>query len=631
MMILPRSIKHKISLAIASIIIVVAAVQFQRQDQQLVGYTEQSVAQFIDSVGIASAKGIQNWIEPRIEVIESAMSSDVNAQNTPIYSYLDQARIAGSFQSVYVGTSAGEMIRYNAKPSKAGYDPRQRPWYISASAANGPIITKPYKDSSTGEAVVTIARKYTRGNGETAVIAGDIKIGQLISYINSISTDNTQAILLDNNATILASINPSVSLQPATELTPQLTPDALNSLATNTDVSEMNIANVPYLFNLHAVEGTPWFLAIAINKDVAFASVISSRVDSLTFAIVQVILITGIAIWLVNKLLRPLSDIIPAMKRLARGDLTARVNVTSRDEISLIANGMNEVAQNLQDIVSGISKATTKISHEVEEVKNKTDENHRILHHHSEVTQDVVSKINNMNSTVETVAESASEALSCTQKTNTQTVESKQKVKESVTSVNSLLQEITVMESDIHNMSENSEKIASVLTVIGDIAEQTNLLALNAAIEAARAGEQGRGFAVVADEVRALASRTQQSTSEINDMLQNLNVGTDNAVKSIENTKRSCLQSVEQTNLVDTNLDVMSESVEEINQLNSNITDITNKQNQASRDISKSIHSISEMVEQLNVSGEATLSNVQQLSASNQQLSAAIAKFQIQH
>ncbi|MGF1706891.1 methyl-accepting chemotaxis protein [Enterovibrio baiacu] len=629
MMILPRSIKHKISLAIASIIIVVAAVQFQRQDQQLVGYTEQSVAQFIDSVGIASAKGIQNWIEPRIEVIKSAMNSDVNAQNTPIYPYLDQARIAGSFQSVYVGTSAGEMIRYNAKPSKAGYDPRQRPWYISASAANGPIITKPYKDSSTGEAVVTIARKYTRGNGEMAVIAGDIKIGQLISYINSISTDNTQAILLDNNATILASVDPSVSLQPATELTPQLTPEALDTLASNPDVSEMSIANVPYLFNLHAVEGTPWFLAIAMNKDAAFASVTSSRVDSLIFAVVQVILIAGIAILLVNKLLKPLSDIIRAMKRLARGDLTARVNVTSRDEISLIANGMNEVAQNLQDIVSGISEATKNISREVDEVKTKTDENHGILHHHSQVTQDVVSKIDNMNSTVETVAESASEALSCTQKTNTQTVESKQKVKDSVTSVNSLLQEITDMESDIQNMSENSAKIASVLTVIGDIAEQTNLLALNAAIEAARAGEQGRGFAVVADEVRALASRTQQSTSEINDMLQNLNAGTDNAVKSIENTKRSCLQSVEQTNLVDANLDVMSESVEEINQLNSNITDITNKQNQASRDISQSIHAISEMVEQLNVSGEATLSNVQQLSASNQQLSAAIAKFQI--
>ncbi|MEZ8083814.1 methyl-accepting chemotaxis protein [Enterovibrio norvegicus] len=629
MMILPRSIKHKISLAIASIIIVVAAVQFQRQDQQLVGYTEQSVAQFIDSVGIASAKGIQNWIEPRIEVIESAMNSDVNAQNIPIYSYLDQARVAGGFESVYVGTSEGEMIRYNAKPSKAGYDPRQRPWYISASSAEGPIITKPYKDSSTGEAVVTIAQEYTRNNGDSAVIAGDIKIGQLISYINSISNENTQAILLDNNATILASVNPSVSLQPATELTPQLTPEALSSLAASTDVSMMNIANVPYLFNLHAVEGTPWFLAIAMDERAAFASVTSSRIDSLIFAIAQVILITGIAILLVNKLLRPLSDIIRAMKRLARGDLTARVNVTSRDEISLIANGMNEVAQNLQDIVSGISDATKKISHEVEEVKSKTDENHNVLHHHSQVTQDVVSKIDNMNSTVETVAESASEALSCTQKTNTQTVESKQKVKESVTSVNSLLQEITDMESDIQNMSENSEKIASVLTVIGDIAEQTNLLALNAAIEAARAGEQGRGFAVVADEVRALASRTQQSTSEINDMLQNLNAGTDNAVKSIENTKRSCLQSVEQTNLVDANLDVMAESVNEINQLNSNITEITNKQNQASHDISKSIHSISEMVEQLNVSGEATLSNVQRLSASNQQLSAAIAKFQI--
>ncbi|EOD78588.1 methyl-accepting chemotaxis sensory transducer [Grimontia indica] len=626
---MPRSIKSKLSLAIAFIIIVVAAVQFTRQDQQLMTYTQNSVAQYIDSVNIATAKGIQNWIQPRISIIQSAQRSDLSANGRPIYAYLDQARASGSFQSVYVGTSGGEMIRYNAKPSKAGYDPRQRPWYIQASSAEGPIITKPYKDSASGQPVVTIAEKYTRSNGEQGVIAGDINITQLINYIKSISSESTQAILFDNNATILASVDDGMTLQPASELTQQISAETLPVIAQSFEVSEMSIGNTPYLFNIQKVEGTPWYVAVAVDKAFAFQTVNSARTDSLIFSALQVILVSALVVFLVNKLLKPLSPIMRAMKKLAQGDLTAHVQVTTKDEISVIARGINEVSQNLRDIVGGISQATMNISSEVDQVKSQTESNHHTLTHHSEVTEQVVGRIENMNSTVDSVAESASEALSCTQRTNQQTFDSKHQVKESVSSVNSLLQEISDMEADIQAMSANSEKIASVLGVIGDIAEQTNLLALNAAIEAARAGEQGRGFAVVADEVRALASRTQESTSEINEMLSKLNDGTERAVRAIENTKKSCMVAVEKADVVDTNLDVMAASVDEINTLNSTITDITKSQSQSSSEISQSIATIRDMVEKLNHSGEATLSNVQQLAASNQQLSAAIAKFSI--
>ncbi|MGF1766235.1 methyl-accepting chemotaxis protein [Enterovibrio makurazakiensis] len=629
-MLMPRSIKHKISLAIASIIIIVAVVQYQRQDQQLVSYTEDSVSRFIDSVGTASAKGIQNWIQPRIEIIQSAKQSDLALEpGSTLPAYLNQARLSGGFQSVYIGTGTGDMIRYNGKPSSEGYDPRERPWYIEAISATDPVITAPYKDSVTGELVVTIAQQYTRTSGEQAVVAGDIKIKQLINYINSISGENTQAMLLDNHATLLASVDTSLLLTNASEMSPQLTSDTLPTLAANPIVSELTLANRPYLFNITSIEGTPWYLAVAMNQEYAYQTVVSSRTDSLIFSLVQVILVMLITLFLVSKLLKPLSQVMRVMKKLAKGDLTARVDVNTNDEISVIARGINEVAQNLQDIVGGISNATANISSEVKDVKAKTVENHDVLTHHKQETLLVVSRVESMNSTVDTVASSASEALSCTQKTHEQTAESKQQVSQSVQSVNALLSEITLMENDIQTMSDNADKIASVLTVIGDIAEQTNLLALNAAIEAARAGEQGRGFAVVADEVRALASRTQQSTSEINDMLQKLNEGTVNAVRAIENTKNSCQKSVEQTNLVDSNLDIMSTSVEEINNLNSHITEITQTQSQASNEISESIHSISQMVDRLGESGEATLANVQKLSASNQQLTSAISKFNI--
>lgn len=628
-MFLPRSIKYKISLVIASIIITVSAAQYLRQDQQLIRHTENSVAKYLGSVSMASVKGVKNWVQPHIDIIQSAKNSDLNSQNQAIFGYLNQARTSGRFLSVYVGTDSGEMIRYNQKASSDGYDPRKRPWYIEAAAADKPVISAPYQDSASGDPVITIAEKYIRSNGETAVIAGDIKIVQLIEYVNSISSEKTQAVLLDENAIVLASLDASLTLKEASNISAEFTPELLQSVADGDNVREVSIGKSPFLYNLKNIPETPWYLMVMVDKKQAFKNVTTARVDALVFAIFQVVLVSIITVFFIGFLLKPLSNIMVAMKRLAQGDLTARVKITTNDEISGIANGMNEVAQNIQDIVTGISKATQQISTEVDEVKVQTESNHQVLNHHRSVTETVVSKIESMNVTVETVAHNASEALSCTQKTNQQTSESKHQVKESVVSVNTLLQEITKMENDIQNMSENAVKIASVLTVIGDIADQTNLLALNAAIEAARAGEQGRGFAVVADEVRALASRTQESTSEINDMLKKLNSGTTSAVSSIENTKTSCLRVVEQTNLVDSNLDVMTGSVEEINRFNSHISEITTTQSQASNDIRNSMNSIKDMVNKLNSSGEATLSNIQKLSESNHGLSSAIAKFQI--
>lgn len=628
-MFLPNSIKYKISLVIAFIIITVSAAQFLRQDRQLLSNTQYSVAKYLDSVSTASVKGVKNWIQPHIDIIQSVKETDLGTQNQPIFSYLSQARTSGNFLSVYIGTEFGEMIPYDQKPSKPGYDPRKRPWYIEASAVDSPIISNPYLDSESGDPVITIAEKYTRQNGEIAVIAGDIKIVQLIEYVNSVSSKRTQAILLDENATVLASVDSSMSLKKAGDISEQFTPDFLLSSASRADINEVLIADKPFLFNVQNISGTPWYLMVMIDKKSAFQGVTNARIDSFIFAIIQVALVSIICIFLIGYLLKPLSNIMLTMKRLAQGDLTARVNIKTNDEIGAIANGMNEVAENIQNIVTGISKATHQISTEVKEVKTQTESNHDVLNHHRSVTDNVVSKIESMNTTVKTVAENASEALSCTQKTNQQTSESKLRVKESVVSVNSLLKEITTMEHDIQNMSENATKIASVLIVIGEIADQTNLLALNAAIEAARAGEQGRGFAVVADEVRALASRTQESTSEINEMLKKLSAGTENAVRSIEHTKTSCLRAVELTDLVDSNLDIMSTSVEEINRLNSHISDTTTTQSQASNEIKNNMNSIKDMVEKLNHSGEATLSNIIKLSDSNHVLSSAISKFQI--
>ena len=178
-------------------------------------------------------------------------------------------------------------------------------------------------------------------------------------------------------------------------------------------------------------------------------------------------------------------------------------------------------------------------------------------------------------------------------------------------------------------MNENTRHIAAILNVIGEIADQTNLLALNAAIEAARAGEQGRGFAVVADEVRSLAARTQASTAEINQMLEQLYLGANAAVTAMEQTKHSCQQAADTTNLVTENLDTLTTYVFDINGLSNQIATAAEEQSAVTEEINRNLTTISEMVDELNQSGKATLNSATSLAATKEQLVGVVSHFKL--
>ncbi|EGR1278785.1 methyl-accepting chemotaxis protein [Vibrio cholerae] len=329
---------------------------------------------------------------------------------------------------------------------------------------------------------------------------------------------------------------------------------------------------------------------------------------------------------------KPLSRLNTLVANLSQGngDLTQRLAVESKDEIGQICNSINLFIEKLQQMFIDVADSSKEIDRAVVHLSNQARSNLNTLNQHTQETEQAITTIEEMSASAGSIAQSADDAALLTERTNRYADESKQTVTEAVNSVNGLVNQVSSMAETITRMSEDTKQINSVLQVIGAIAEQTNLLALNAAIEAARAGEQGRGFAVVADEVRALASRTQQSTSQINDMLATLKTTTENVVKEMDSTRIHCEETAERTNHVMDSLNVVTDSVAEMNNLNTLIATSAMEQRQVTHEVSKNMAAIQEMVRKLNMNAAQVTSVSNELQNTSHALSDVVGRFRVQ-
>ncbi|MFT6987069.1 MAG: methyl-accepting chemotaxis protein [Psychromonas sp.] len=359
-----------------------------------------------------------------------------------------------------------------------------------------------------------------------------------------------------------------------------------------------------------------------------FAEKVSSVI---TISLVLLVLFFVIAVWIVSAIVKGLVVLKERIDTLSTGeaDLTSRIDLVSNDELGDIGRSVNRFIIYLQSMIIEISQASTHITENIQQLTVQSEQNSRALITHAAETEQVVSAITEMSATSDTVAQSATETASNTQQANAQALLSKETVTDASNSVIALVDEVESASSSINTMNENTLEIISVLGVIGAIAEQTNLLALNAAIEAARAGEQGRGFAVVADEVRSLAARTQSSTAEINTILGKLRKDATDAVAAMDVTKASCERTAENTERVTESLDTMTNFIVEINDLSAQIATASEEQSSVSEEVSRNMSNIHEMVLELTRNGQATVDSTQNLASVNAQLDALVSKFKL--
>ncbi|MGY5451816.1 methyl-accepting chemotaxis protein [Agarivorans sp. MS3-6] len=391
---------------------------------------------------------------------------------------------------------------------------------------------------------------------------------------------------------------------------------------------EGDLIEVPMQVDL---AGQAWQLNAFINED-SIAADTSSINRSITIAlIISGALIVALSIVSIIIAYRPITSLRDVVTDLAsgEGDLTRRLAVNSKDELGQIAKAINQFTQSLQSIMLEILGSTKDLDKGMNEITQQTGQNQELLASHVRETEQAIAAITEMSATADSVAESALTAAQLTEQSSSDADTCKQQVNESVNTANALIEEVEHMSSTINTLNQDIGKIGGVLSVIGGIAEQTNLLALNAAIEAARAGEQGRGFAVVADEVRALADQTQKSTKEINEMLQRLQTGTSSVVAAMESTKDGCHKSANATANSTESLDAMSHSIGEIAALNTQIATAAEQQSVVTNEITRNMVSIQEMVMNLEQNGNTINQSVADLSTTKGQLTKVVEHFKL--
>lgn len=387
-----------------------------------------------------------------------------------------------------------------------------------------------------------------------------------------------------------------------------------------------------------------WDLAIgtSINIDSIDAELaqiqaqIEERIEAivtstLVLAAIMLAVLGLVGLTLSNSIVRPIQRIKDNLDDIAAGDgdLTHRLQITSRDEVGELASSFNRFVEKIHGMVAQMVEVTSQLTELVGEVAAQARRSEIAMQQQRHETDQVATAINEMSAAAQEVAQSAQNAANAAQQTDQEGQDAKRVVDGSVERIHALVRDIRDSGASIDTLRKDVDSIINVLGVIRSIADQTNLLALNAAIEAARAGEAGRGFAVVADEVRALASRTQQSTQEIQGMIDRLEHGTQSAVDAMARSSEAGESSSEQATRAGVSLDAIAQLIGTINAMNAQIASAAEEQTSVAEEINRSVHQIAMSVDQVadeTQQGAQTARNLEQL---GQRLGALVKQFRI--
>lgn len=337
-----------------------------------------------------------------------------------------------------------------------------------------------------------------------------------------------------------------------------------------------------------------------------------------------------IAAWAITRqIIIPLTQTLKVAERVAAGDLTHNLVSLRRDELGQLQRSMQSMTQGLRELIGGISDGVTQIASAAEELSAVTEQTSAGVNNQKIETDQVATAMNEMAATVQEVARNAEEASEAAVAADQQAREGDKVVGEAIAQIERLAAEVSHSTEAMGELKRESDKIGSVLDVIKSVAQQTNLLALNAAIEAARAGEAGRGFAVVADEVRSLAQRTQKSTEEIEELIVGLQNGTQQVATIMDNSRTLTDSSVELTRRAGGSLESITRTVSAIQAMNQQIAAAAEQQSAVAEEINRSVLNVRDVSDQTSAASEETAASSVELARLGTHLQTLVGRFKV--
>ncbi len=623
------SLKQRLLAFVAILILTVIAALSGMSYREMRSEIVAGVSHEIEAAVRGNREALSRWIIQRRDAIDATATRLVSGGD-PI-PFLLAGKDAGRFDQLFVGYGDKRMI-YNLadKQPPEGYDPTARPWYKQASDAKGTVVTPPYISASTKKLGITIARPV-EGEG-AGVVGGDISLEEIVDLVKAIQLrGDGYAFLATRDGKIVAHSAPDSALKPVAEIMPGFDASILQSADDKFVLREFPIDGRTKFVITSSITGVDWVLCAVVDKS-AILSPLKSLLGMLALSgLIIAILGALLANAALSRLLKDLFGLRDALTEISsgQGDLTRKLSANSRDEIGQTAAAFNRFIESLRTMFIEVRENASSLNAGIDSLNGVTQSIATDSERQADTLTTTAATIEEITVSINHIADNAKQAERTASQTGEVSQHSAAAVNGLATEISRISEEVGRLATTLTSLGHRSGEMNAIIGAIRDIADQTNLLALNAAIEAARAGEAGRGFAVVADEVRKLAERTAKSTVEIGRLIESTHGDIQSALSDMNETQRSVASGLSASQSVAAEISGIHGKVSQVVTSIRDIAESTHEQSVATNEMARAAEEVNRMTLETDQSLQSATRTVAELSRLSNGLHELVGRFRL--